>query len=278
MKAIYDEVSYKNSKTITRRYSTSFSLGIYLLDRKIHDPIYAIYGFVRLADEIVDSFHDYDKEKLISKFRRDTVEAIEDKISANPVLNSFQDTVNRYNIEWELIDTFLQSMEMDLEDHTYDRAKFDYYILGSAEVVGLMCLRVFVNGDDELYQKLKPNAMSLGAAFQKVNFLRDASSDFENLGRTYFPNIDMSAMTVGDKLEIEKEIQKDFEHALEGIRNLPSNSRRGVYIAYIYYLKLFKKIRKLPPQKILSERIRIPNALKMSIMFKSLMRHQLNML
>ena len=278
MKEHFDQVSYKISKSITRKYSTSFSLGIYMLDKKFHDAIYAIYGFVRLADEIVDSFHDFDKERLISKFRKDTVEAIDDKISLNPALNCFQETVHKYKIEWELIDTFLKSMEMDLEDHVYDRNKFDYYILGSAEVVGLMCLRVFVEGDNDLYEKLKPAAMKLGAAFQKVNFLRDASNDFEELGRTYFPGVNLTAFTGQEKRIIEAEIESDFKEALEGIRQLPFGARRGVYVAYIYYYKLFLKIKRVPPSRILNERIRIPNSQKMTIMLNSLLRHQLNIL
>jgi phytoene/squalene synthetase len=278
MKALFDQVSYKTSKLITRKYSTSFSLGIYFLDKRMHDPIYAIYGFVRLADEIVDSFHDFDKAKLISEFRKDTVKAIEEGISLNPVLHSFQETVHRYSIEWKLIDTFLNSMEMDLEDRVYDRNEYEHYILGSAEVVGLMCLRVFAEGDLELYETLKPSAMKLGAAFQKVNFLRDASNDYENLGRTYFPGIDIRAMSNEDKKSIEDEIEGDFKEALQGIKQLPLGSRRGVYLAYLYYHKLFHKIKRVPPSKILTERIRIANSRKLTIMFDSLLRHPLNLL
>lgn len=278
MKELYDKVSYKGSKYITKKYSTSFSLGIKFLDRNIHNDIYAIYGFVRLADEIVDTFHDYDKDRLIAKFRQDTVEAIEDGISLNPALHCFQMTVRKYDIEWELIDTFLKSMEMDLSDQVYDRELYEEYILGSAEVVGLMCLRVFTNGDKELYKELKPYAMSLGAAFQKVNFLRDASADYEELGRTYFPGIDLKNLTEADKMRIEAEIEKDFKHALEGIRKLPYGSRRGVYLAYLYYVKLFNKIKTVPPSRILQERIRIANGRKMTIMLNSMLRHSLNLL
>lgn len=278
MKAIFDEVSHSCSKLITRKYSTSFSLGIYFLDRKFHDPIYAIYGFVRLADEIVDSFHDYDKELLISKFRKETEASIADKISLNPVLNSFQATVHKYNIEWELIDTFLKSMEMDLVEQDYDREKFEYYILGSAEVVGLMCLRVFTEGNNEFYNTLKPSAMSLGAAFQKINFLRDANSDYLNLGRTYFPNVNMEFLSDDEKAKIESEIESDFKKALVGIKLLPLAARRGVYLAYLYYLKLFHKIRRLLSNRILQERIRITNPRKMTIMIDSLVRHKLNLL
>lgn len=278
MKAIFDEVSYTCSKLITRKYSTSFSLGIYFLDRKFHNPIYAIYGFVRLADEIVDSFHDYNKELLISKFRKETKEAIAERISLNPVLNSFQETVHKFNIEWELIDTFLKSMEMDLVEQDYDREKFEYYILGSAEVVGLMCLRVFTENNRELYKSLKPAAMSLGAAFQKINFLRDANSDYLNLGRTYFPNVNMEFLSDEEKSKIESEIETDFKNALSGIKQLPFTARRGVYLAYLYYLKLFHKIRRLPSHRILQERIRITNPRKMTIMIDSLVRHKLNLL
>ena len=199
MKKLYDEISSESSKMITRKYSTSFSLGIYYLDRSIHEPIYSIYGFVRIADEIVDSFHGYDKEYLLKKFREDTVQAIEDKISLNPVLNSFQAVYHQYKIDWELVDLFLNSMEMDLNKTSYNPEQYDKYILGSAEVVGLMCLRVFTDNDDSLYKKLKPYAMKLGSAFQKVNFLRDVKADFEALGRTYFPSVDMMNFSEADK-------------------------------------------------------------------------------
>lgn len=278
MKALFDQVSYQCSKLITRKYSTSFSLGIYFLDKRLHDPIYAIYGFVRLADEIVDSFHDFDKEFLIGKFRKETITALDDKISLNPVLNSFQEVVHKYEIEWDLIDKFLNSMEMDLVDQEYDKELYEEYILGSAEVVGLMCLRVFTEGNKNLYENLKPAAMSLGSAFQKVNFLRDANSDYLNLGRTYFPNVNMESLTNTDKLQIEKEIEEDFLKALQGIKKLPFSSRRGVYLAYLYYIKLFQKIKRLPPHRILQKRVRINNSRKMTIMFDSLLRHSLNLL
>ncbi len=278
MKQLFDIASAECSKMVTKKYSTSFSLGIKFLSKDIHDPIYGIYGFVRFADEIVDSFHDYDKVKLFERFRNDTILAIEDKISLNPVLNSFQKVVHDYNIEWELIDTFLKSMEMDLEKKNYDADNYKNYILGSAEVVGLMCLRVFVNGDKQLYEKLKPFAMSLGAAFQKVNFLRDAKADFELLGRVYFPNIDLNSFDSAGKKNIEIDIEKDFTHALSGIKQLPAQSRMGVYLAYYYYRSLFKKIKEVPPHKILNERIRIPNAQKFGLMFQCMIRHRLNIL
>jgi len=278
MKEIFDNVSAQCSKVTTRAYSTSFSLGILFLDRKFREPIYNVYGFVRYADEIVDSFHGYDKAYLLKKFREDTVEAIEQGISLNPILNSFQSVVREYNIEWELIATFLKSMEMDLEQEEHDRGSYEEYILGSAEVVGLMCLRVFTEGSDELYQELKPAAMKLGSAFQKVNFLRDIQADYEKLGRTYFPGVDMERFQHSDKQMIEYEIETEFSEALQGIRKLPAASRRGVYLAYYYYLRLFRKIKSVPAERIREERVRIPNSSKMVLMFKSLVRHQLNVL
>lgn len=278
MKSIFDNVSAECSKLATRTYSTSFSIGIKFLNAKLHKPIYSVYGFVRFADEIVDSFEGYDKEELMRKFRKDTIEALESKISLNPILNSFQEAVHAYNIEWELIDTFLKSMEMDLKPKEYNRDLYDQYILGSAEVVGLMCLRVFTNGNQEQYKELKPYAMKLGAAFQKVNFLRDMKADYEVLGRTYFPNIDFKAFSFQEKEKIQKEIEQDFEEALIGIKKLPMESRKGVYLAYIYYKKLFDRIKGTPPEKIMNARIRIPDLNKIGLMFNSLIRHQLNIL
>ncbi len=278
MKELFDSVSAKSSKLVTNSYSTSFSLGIKFLGKSIREPIYGIYGFVRLADEIVDSFHGFDKAKLLEEFKQDTIKAIDQGISLNPILNSFQDAVSKYNIEWELIDTFFKSMEMDLDKTTYDQAKYEDYIVGSAEVVGLMCLRVFTKGDENFYQKLKPSAMSLGAAFQKVNFLRDVKEDYEELGRTYFPQVDMGSFTMEDKRRVEADIKKDFEHALEGIKLLPPNARKGVYLAYVYYMRLFKKIESVPASKILSERVRVPTSQKLSLMMYSLLRHECNLL
>lgn len=278
MKQLFDDVSAKCSKLTTKKYSTSFSLGIYFLNKKLHDPIYAIYGYVRFADEIVDSFHDYDKKVLMEQFRKDTVAAIESKISLNPILNSFQHAVHRYNIEWELIDTFLKSMEMDLQRSQHNEQSYKEYIVGSAEVVGLMCLRVFINGDQETYEKQKPYAMSLGAAFQKVNFLRDAKEDFNALGRTYFPDVSMKNFNAQMKKNIEADIEKDFQHALIGIKQLPGEARLGVYLAYIYYKNLFHKIKSVPPERIMKERIRIPNVNKFGLMFQSYLRNQFNVL
>lgn len=278
MKALYDTTSLAVSRIITNRYSTSFSLGIRFLAKRFREPIYAIYGFVRVADEIVDSFHDYNKKELLERFINDTKHAIENKISTNPVLNAFQKTVHEYNIEYELIQTFLDSMEMDLYDRTYDPDNYNKYILGSAEVVGLMCLRVFTENNFELYEKLKPYAMKLGSAFQKINFLRDVKNDYEILGRTYFPNINIKKLSESDKKRIEAEIEEEFNMALKGILMLPVDARFGVYVAYVYYRSLLNKIKKLPPQKILNERVRVPNSEKILLFAGSLIRNRLNMI
>jgi len=276
MKSLFDDVSMQCSKLTTRAYSTSFSLGIYFLNNKLRNPIYAIYGFVRFADEIVDSFEGYDKKYLLQKFKQETYEAIENRISLNPILNSFQQVVHQYKIQHELIDTFLKSMEMDLEKVNYTAEKYQEYILGSAEVVGLMCLHVFTEGNKNLYSELKPYAMKLGAAFQKINFLRDLKADYQILGRTYFPNVDMTKFTTQTKIEIENEIELDFKEALIGIKKLPSTSKGGVYLAYVYYHSLFKKIKKLPAQKILSERIHISNSQKLGLMINSMLQYKMN--
>jgi len=273
---LYRSTCMECSKLITQNYSTSFTLGIKTLHKKYHESIYAIYGFVRAADEIVDTFHNYDKEGLLEQFRQDTYQAIERGISLNPVLHSFQAVVNDYNIERELIDAFLHSMEMDLHDHNYNQDLYKEYIYGSAEVVGLMCLRVFVEGDEESYQSLRESACSLGAAFQKVNFLRDMKSDFHDRGRVYFPGVDFNAFDISAKRIIEEDIQRDFDHALGGIMRLPAGARNGVYLAYKYYLRLFRKISKLPPSRILQERIRIPDPEKMVILFGTVVRQQLS--
>jgi len=262
MKEVYDEISFRISKLATVAYSTSFSLGIKVFNKRFHYPIYGIYGFVRLADEIVDTFHAYDKEALLRKFKKDTYDSLEMGISLNPVLNSFQHVVNRYGIDRELIDTFLLSMEMDLDKKTYDQHGYEKYILGSAEVIGLMCLRVFLEGDDKKYHELRDHAMSLGSAFQKINFLRDLKADYKTLGRTYFPGIDLDNFDDTDRSTIEEDIEKDFRHGYEGIRKLPSGVRRGVYIAYVYYYSLFRKIRNTSTTKLLNKRIRIPDAKK----------------
>jgi len=270
MKDLFDEVSIKCSKLTTKSYSTSFSLAIQLLDKKFHDPIYAIYGYVRLGDEIVDSFHDYDKRQLLDKFAEDTSLAIKERISLNPILNSFQATVHKYLIEQELIDFFLKSMYMDLSKRSYNREGYEEYLLGSSEVVGLMCLRVFTEGDKTLYEKLKPSAMSLGSAFQKVNFLRDIADDYEGLGRTYFPGLAMDTFSLEEKAIIEQEIEKDFSYALAGIKQLPAGAKRGVYLAYTYYNKLLEKIKRTSPQQLAQKRIRIYNLHKLYLMINSL--------
>jgi len=276
MKEIFDNLSAECSRITTKRYSTSFSFGIYFLNKELRLPIYAIYGFVRLADEIVDSFHNFNKEYLLKKFKEDTFEAIKTGISLNPILNSFQNVVNKYQIDHQLIHLFLNSMEMDLEHKQYTPELYDTYILGSAEVVGLMCLKVFANGDSAEYERLKPFAMKLGSAFQKVNFLRDLKADNQSLNRSYFPNVNLTAFCDRQKKEIEKEIELEFDQALVGIKMLPRSSRNGVYLSYIYYKKLFTKIKSLTAERIMTERIRIPNHRKIGLMFDSMIRHKLN--
>lgn len=278
MKALFDQLSYKTSKMVTQAYSTSFSLGIRFLAKKFHDPIYAIYGFVRYADEIVDTFHNYDKRSLLMDFKAETYKAIEQKISLNPILNSFQEVVNKYRIDLDLIETFLYSMEMDLDDHVYDQSLYEKYILGSAEVVGLMCLKVFVEGDEAEYQKLKPYAMKLGSAFQKINFLRDYKADTQYLGRIYFPQLQFSELDEQTKKEIEADIAKDFALGYEGIKMLPKDARFGVYVAYIYYSNLLRKIMEMPPQQIMQQRVRIPDNQKFALFFGSYIKHSFNML
>lgn len=269
MKSLFDDVSIECSKLTTKKYSNSFSLAIYSLGTHLRVPIYSIYGFVRFADEIVDSFHDYNRKELLERFRKDTLEAISNGISLNPILNSFQHTVHRYNIRQRWIDAFMDSMEMDLQKVSYDDEKYKKYILGSAEVVGLMCLHVFTEGDVQMFDRLKPYAMKLGAAFQKVNFLRDLKADYDGLNRIYFPNVDMKAFSVQDKMKIEEDIEGDFRAALMGVRLLPESSRKGVYLAYCYYYVLFRKIKRTSPEQILHERVRIPDFQKLLLLFKS---------
>jgi len=276
MKPLFDSVSIRASKMITKAYSTSFSLGILGLDKKYHDPIYAIYGFVRFADEIVDSFEGYPQEKLLKRFWADTFESIDDKISLNPILNSFQQVVNAYEIDHSLIETFLKSMEMDLYKNDYDEQAYKDYILGSAEVVGLMCLKVFLDGDAVRYEELKEPAMQLGSAFQKINFLRDLNADYHSLGRTYFPGVDLKGFDEKTKTAIEADIDVDFAAGFEGIKQLPKGARFGVYIAYVYYYSLFKKIRKTHCDIILSERVRISNKRKYGLLISSYLRHTIN--
>jgi len=278
MKSLFDNVSVECSKITTLAYSTSFSLGIYFLDARLRNPVYSIYGFVRFADEIVDTFHDYDKRYLLEKFKGDTLEAIENHISLNPILNAFQQTVHRYHISLDLIFTFLKSMEMDLERQDYSRVNYEEYILGSAEVVGLMCLHVFTEGNKKLYKDLEPYAMKLGAAFQKINFLRDIQADYLGLQRTYFPNVNMEQFTEREKQQIENEIESDFKEALKGIKNLPSSSKGGVYLAYVYYRSLLRKIKRVPADRVLTERIRISNGSKIGLMINSMFQYKMNLL
>ena len=268
MKKIFDEISIKCSEITTKHYSTSFSLGIKLLNKKLHDPIYSIYGFVRLADEIVDSFHDYNKRDLLKQFKLETKQAIKNKISLNPILNSFQNVVNSFNIEWEHIEHFLNSMENDLEKKEHDEKSYKEYIKGSAEAVGLMCLRIFCNNNFALYDELKKYAINLGSVFQKVNFIRDISADYHQLKRVYFPNLKISNFNEEEKNNIENDIEEEFSAALIGIKKLPKSSKKGVYLAYSYYYCLFKKIKKTPANKIMSNRIRISNFLKTLILIK----------
>lgn len=275
---LFHEVSQDCSRITTEKYSTSFSSAIRLLHKDLRTPICNIYGFVRFADEIVDTFHGFDKALLFEEFKKATYDAIERGISLNPILHSFQMTVNQYGIDHALIDAFLYSMELDLGKHTYDRAGYETYIYGSAEVVGLMCLYIFCEGNQAQYDALKPAAKSLGSAFQKVNFLRDVKADFEGLDRMYFPDCDFANFTHADKLAIEQDIQKDFDEAYAGILNLPIKARFGVYVAYKYYLSLFKKIQRLEPAHILESRVRIPDYGKAFILAKAGIRSQLNIL
>lgn len=278
MKKLFDDLSYKISKQTTKQYSTSFSLGILALSPKIRNSIYAIYGYVRLADEIVDSFHDFDRSTLLTRFREQTNQALEEKISLNPILQCFQETIHRYEIDVQLIYQFLDSMEMDLQKIDYDSDLYKQYILGSAEVVGLMCLHIFVDGNKEQYEKLKPSAMKLGSAFQKVNFLRDLKDDYQVLGRTYFPNVDITYFDNSVKEHIENDIQQEFKEALEGIKNLPNSARFGVYLAYRYYISLFRKIKRTPAKKIINQRIRISNGRKFSLMMSSYVQYKISYL
>ncbi|RLZ10758.1 phytoene/squalene synthase family protein [Faecalibacter macacae] len=269
MKSIYDEVSFSLSKIVTQKYSTSFSMGIKALHPQLREAIYSIYGFVRLADEIVDSFHGYNQKQLLIDFKNETEKALAAKISLNPIIHSFQETVHKYQIEEKLIHQFLHSMEMDLEKIEYNSDLYKEYILGSAEVVGLMCLHIFVEGDKVKYDELKPFAMKLGSAFQKINFLRDLRDDYYVLGRTYFPNVDLTEFNDHIKMEIERDINTEFEEALIGINRLPITSKFGVYLAYKYYFSLFKKIQKSSAKKVLNERIRIPNSDKFLMLSRS---------
>lgn len=277
-KELFDRVSFRSSKLTTLAYSTSFSMGIRCFDNWLRDPIYSIYGFVRFADEIVDTLHDFDKKSLLARFREDTFRAIRERISLNPILHSFQLTVNRFSIDHILIEQFLHSMEMDLEKQEYDQKTFEEYILGSAEVVGLMCLKVFCKGDQGTYEKLQPSAQRLGSAFQKINFLRDLNADYVGMGRSYFPDINLDSLDDLSKAKIEESIAADFHAGYLGIKQLPKGAKFGVYVAYLYYLTLFKKIRNTPSHHVLRKRIRVQNRKKISILFFSYLKYQLNLL
>jgi phytoene/squalene synthetase len=279
MKAIFDNVSYDCSKTVTRTYSTSFSLATKMLSKSIRQDIYNIYGFVRFADEIVDSFHDFNKEELFAKFEADLEHALKNKISLNPILNAFQHTFHNYNIDKSLVDAFMNSMRMDLHKSTYlTDEEYKAYIYGSADVVGLMCLKVFVKGDDDKYNELKDTAMSLGSAFQKVNFLRDLKADHDDLNRTYFPNTDLTKLDEVSKQDIINDIENDFAKGLEGIKKLPIEAKFGVFMAYRYYRQLLKKLKHTPALDIKNARIRVPNYKKIELLTRSYVKFQLNLL
>ncbi len=279
MKQLFDETSFKCSKIVTRKYSTSFSLAVYMLSPKIREAIYSIYAFVRFADEIVDSFHSHEKEILLNEFEADYYKAYKNNISLNPILNCFQHTVKKYNITDDLIQSFLKSMKADLNKETYNTVEeYNEYIYGSADVVGLMCLKVFVNGDDEKYESLKYSAMKLGSAFQKVNFLRDLKDDYELLNRSYFPGVNLKELNADEKAEIIADIEADFNEALIGIKKLPLEAKFGVYTAYVYYKRLLNKLSKTPSSEILNTRIRVSNPLKISLLAKSFVVYKLNLL
>ncbi|WP_299526981.1 phytoene/squalene synthase family protein [Winogradskyella sp.] len=279
MKSIFDNVSKECSKLVTNAYSTSFSMATKMLSESIRQDIYNIYGFVRFADEIVDSFHDYDKEKLFRNFETELENALKDKISLNPILNSFQETYHKYNIDKHLVDAFMDSMRLDLFKKDYlTEEEYKNYIYGSADVVGLMCLKVFVKGDNKKYEDLKDSAMSLGSAFQKVNFLRDLKADFEDLSRTYFPNTDLNHLDEASKQAIIKDIEDDFSKGLKGIKRLPLEARFGVFMAYRYYNKLLQKLKNTPALEIKSARIRVPNYKKIELLTRSYVKYQLNLL
>lgn len=278
MISLFHKVSHQCSKITTEGYSTSFSSAIRMLHVDLRMPVYDIYGFVRFADEIVDTFHEFDKQSLLAQFKKETYEAIERGISLNPILNSFQITVNKYSIDHALIEAFFNSMEMDLSEKEYDADCYSTYIYGSAEVVGLMCLYVFCNGDKVEYEKLKPSAQSLGAAFQKINFLRDLKADHEQLNRTYFPGVNFKKFTEHDKRIIEEDIAVDLKNAYEGILMLPVKARFGVYVAYKYYRTLFRKIQQAQPQLLLENRVRISNTFKAVILLKAGLRSSFNSL
>ena len=279
MKEIFDKISYECSEKVTKTYSTSFSMATKLLSKSIRRDIYNIYGFVRFADEIVDSFHNFNKSELFNSFAEDLDNALLNKISLNPILNSFQHTYHKYSIDRDLVDSFMKSMRMDLKKKKYSTVKeYKEYIYGSADVVGLMCLKVFVQGNEKQFQKLKINAMKLGSAFQKVNFLRDIKADQENLKRSYFPNTQFNNLSELEKNTIINEIEDDFKLGLQGIKELPIVAKFGVFIAYRYYNQLLKKLKKTPATEIINKRIRVPNLKKLELLTRSYVKYQLNLL
>ena len=280
MKELFDRVSNECSKLVTKSYSTSFSLAVKMLSKTIRNDIYNIYGFVRFADEIVDTFHTYDKEMLMAHFEKDYYVAKQHGISLNPILNSFQQTVNTYQIPDEMVQSFLKSMKADLYKTEYQtKEAYDEYIYGSADVVGLMCLKVFVNGDHQKFEALKEAAMRLGSAFQKVNFLRDLKDDFEVLNRSYFPNVDLGKLDATSKQVIINEIEADFDFAYQnGILKLPVEAKFGVYMAFRYYKRLLKKLHKVPSEKIMDTRIRISNPMKINLLARSYVKYKLNII
>jgi phytoene synthase len=279
MKELFDNVSVGCSKLVTESYSTSFSMAVKMLAPSIRNPIYCIYGFVRFADEIVDTFHDYNKDELITRFESDYYKAYEDGISLNPILNSFQAVVKKYNITDDLVQAFLKSMKLDLHKSEYTDEEYKDYIYGSADVVGLMCLKVFVNGNQEKYNELKIAAMRLGSAFQKVNFLRDLKDDYELLSRSYFPNVDLTSLDTKSKAAIIADIESDFQYAMKnGIVNLPVEAKFGVYTAFRYYSRLLKKLSKVPSAKIIETRVRISNPMKINLLARSYVKYKLNLI
>ena len=276
MKSLFDDISVACSKNITQTYSSSFSMGIKFLAPSLRNPIYSIYGYVRLADEIVDSFEGYEQEQMLEELRIDTRKALDQRISLNPIINSFQQVVHEFSISEDLIESFLESIEMDLKKKTYTAEMYEKYIYGSAEAVGLMCLKVFCKGDQQQYDDLKFSAMKLGSAFQKINFLRDIKADFQGLGRMYFPGIDFSTFCSSKKREIERDIELDFEEGLNGIRRLPKEAQFGVFLAYVYFKGLLNKIKKTPAERIMEARIRIATPQKVALLVSCYMRNNLN--
>ncbi|MEZ2414604.1 phytoene/squalene synthase family protein [Muriicola sp. E247] len=278
MKSIFDTVSFECSKIVTQSYSTSFALATKMLAPSIRKDIYNIYGFVRFADEIVDSFHDYNKEELFEAFEKELDNSLNNKISLNPILNSFQHTFHQYAIPRHLVDSFMKSMRMDLDKKVYTtHEEFKEYIYGSADVVGLMCLRVFVKGDDRQYEDLKESAMALGSAFQKVNFLRDLKADYELLERSYFPNTNLLQLDEDSKTRIVEEIKEDFRKGYEGIAKLPNDAKFGVYTAYKYYYQLLRKLQRTPSLEIKNVRIRVPNYQKFGLLATSYVNYKLKL-